>query len=738
MTPPKDIPLVCAALLVLVAGVAGTLGAVAWIDKPFPGFLVLENRVVASAGLSRWPATEGGDIYQHQIVAVNGDPLASVQALWSRVREVPVGTPLVYRFERAGQRFERTIATRRFDLTDFGLLFGAYLLNGLVMGAAALGIRYLRGAHPLAKATVPLLLISSVWGLTAMDLYGPYRLFRLHALCETLLFPAFLAMALGFPQPARLSQRHPWTRWAPYALAAGLALVYQAGLYHPVTYVACHLAANVGIGVAVAVLIASQVGRFVRQESFEARQRIKVLALGTAAAMTPPLVLTLGSALTGGKASQNVIAFTAFLFPLAIGYAVIRHNLLEVDVLVRRSLGYAVLTVIVTALYTGLVAGLDIVFRGSPLLDSAWFDAGFAALCLTLLLPLRDRVQSTLDRVFFRTVYDFRHTIEKTSGRLAAVTDLQFISEELTVAVTEALHPESTGLYVRRRKNDPLEWIGGDGEEPAGADEWLPLADQAAGPFDLVAGVLVVPFRTEGTLVGALWLGRRQSGKAYGGEDRRLLQVLANQGAVAIQNALTLEQLRRLNRDLEAKVEERTLELREKNARLRELSSTDMVTGLRNRRFTMEILTREFHRCRRHGGGFALLMVDLDHFKRVNDTHGHLAGDQVLKQVSAVATGGLRASDVAGRYGGEELLFVLPEASEEDAATLAERLRILIESTPVPLEDGQLVELTVSIGVATFQRGHETPEQVIAAADAALYRAKDAGRNHVEIATASD
>jgi diguanylate cyclase (GGDEF)-like protein len=722
------------AALVLLTGVAGTLGAVGWIDEPFPGFLVLDNRVVASAGLSRWPVTEGGEIYQHEVISVDGAPLESAQAVWSYVRELPIGTPVVYRFERAGREFVRTVATRRFELTDFLLLFGAYLLNGLVMGAAGLGIWRLRGSHPLARATVPLLLISSVWGLTAMDLYGPYRMFRLHALCEALLFPAFLAMAQGFPVQSRLSERHPWTLWVPYALAGALALVYQVGLYHPPTYVACHLVANIGIGATVAVLIASQVGRFVRQASFESRQRIKVLALGTAAALTPPVALTLGTALTGGKAPLNVIAFTAFLFPLSLGYAVIRHNLLEVDVLVRRSLGYATLTLIVTGLYTGMVAGLEVIFRGSPMLESAWFDAGFAAMCVTLLLPLRDRVQSTLDRLFFRAAYDFRQTIETTSGRLAAVTNLHIISEDLRSAVEATLHPESTTLYLRRSKTDPLEWIGADGEGPAGTDEWISMADQASGPFDLAGGGLLVPFRTEANLVGALSLGRRQSGKPYGAEDRRLLQILANQGAVAIQNALTLEELRDLNADLEAKVAERTRELREKNEILRELSSTDTLTGLRNRRYTMEILDREFHRCRRHEGGFSLIIMDLDHFKLVNDTYGHLGGDEVLRQVAASILETLRVSDVAGRYGGEELMLVLPEPSEENAAVVAERLRILIESSPVSLEDGRVVEVTVSIGVAAYHPSYDNPENVIAAADAALYRAKDAGRNRVEIA----
>jgi hypothetical protein len=455
MTGARDSLLVCATLLVALTCGAATFGAADWIGKPFPGFLVLDNRVVASAGLARWPAIEGAEIYQQQIVAVNGTPLPSADDLWRQVRDLPVGSELLYRFEGDGKSFERTIATRHFDTTDFGLLFGAYLLNGLVMGAAALGIRFLRGRHPLAGATVPLLLISSLWGLSAMDLYGPYRLFRLHALCESMLFPAFLIMAMGFPQPFRSMQRRPWLHWLPYAVALPPALVYQFGLYDAPTYVASHRFANLAIGAAVGVLIVSQVLRFVRLPSFEARQRIKVLALGTAVALTPPLILTLGSALTGGKASQNAIAFSAFLYPLAICYAVIRHNLLDVDILLRRSLGYAVLTLAVTLIYTGSVTGLDAAVQGAGVTDSVWFDGVFAALCITMLLPLRDRIQSTVDRIFFRSAYDFRRTIEFASARMAAVTELQVISEELSAAVDATLQPQSIVIYTRPRKQDP-------------------------------------------------------------------------------------------------------------------------------------------------------------------------------------------------------------------------------------------------------------------------------------------
>ena len=178
-----------------------------------------------------------------------------------------------------------------------------------------------------------------------------------------------------------------------------------------------------------------------------------------------------------------------------------------------------------------------------------------------LLLPLRDRVQSGVDRVFFRTAYDFRKIVEEASTRLASVADLGVISSEIDRAVTEALHPEWMALYVRKEPDAPLLPVEGTGSPPTDVGAWVQKAAESEFPFEIEAGELAVPFRAEGRLVALLQLGRRLSGRFYGGDARRLLHTLANQGAVAIENALALEKLQELNRDLEDKVKERTREL---------------------------------------------------------------------------------------------------------------------------------------------------------------------------------
>jgi diguanylate cyclase (GGDEF)-like protein len=174
--------------------------------------------------------------------------------------------------------------------------------------------------------------------------------------------------------------------------------------------------------------------------------------------------------------------------------------------------------------------------------------------------------------------------------------------------------------------------------------------------------------------------------------------------------------------------------LRERNRELHELSITDSLTGLYNRKHLMEVLTKEVARAERYQRPLALLMIDVDHFKVYNDTCGHLAGDEVLRKVAAIFRGSIRESDCVGRYGGEEFLIILPETVADDAGRIAERIRSRLAEEDFPA-GSQTVKITVSGGVASFPGNGRSPESLLRSADAALYQAKNRGRNRVVSAT---
>jgi two-component system chemotaxis family response regulator WspR len=176
--------------------------------------------------------------------------------------------------------------------------------------------------------------------------------------------------------------------------------------------------------------------------------------------------------------------------------------------------------------------------------------------------------------------------------------------------------------------------------------------------------------------------------------------------------------------------------LTEANYRLEELATTDGLTGLANYRHFRQVLDQELRRADRMGYDLSLIMADVDHFKTYNDTHGHPAGDGVLKKVAEILGMRLRQTDLAARYGGEEFALVLVGAGEEEARKVAEDLRAQVQRHGFPGEASQPGGgLTISMGVACHRRGSgEASEGLLERADRALYQAKNSGRNQVAVA----
>jgi signal transduction histidine kinase len=508
-----------------------------------------------------------GALFQAELLTADGHTVADAREFARDIARRTAGEEVHYRVRRPdGVARDHAVRVRRFDQRDFLLLFGPYLLTGSCFLILSVLVRLLRRDDSLAAGIAGFSLVAGLYSLTAMDIYGPYRLFRLHALCEALMAPAGMHMALVFPRRAALLDRIrglPWTIWGIGAL---LALGAQAVLYVPRLYTATHQGAVAGMGLSMAALIGAQISAYLRSPSFEVRQRVRVVSLAACLAFAPILLLGTVSAMTGGRIQQNLMAFTAVLFPIALGYAALRHDLLEVDVLIRRSVSYALITAAIAALYAGLLGGFEALWADAFARDRELFALVLGIVCVGLLLPLRDWIQRAVDRVFFRTSYDYRRTLETTSRRLAAVADLVTIREVLHQCLGDALHPNELALLVERGgRFDPV------GPAPQRADPTRGL--DASGLAEFEDGALCVAFRTEERTVALLYLGARLSGKHYSGQDRSLLLTLANQGAIAVQNALALEALSELNRTLEQKVRDRTAELQATMDELRRAQS---------------------------------------------------------------------------------------------------------------------------------------------------------------------
>ena len=302
--------------------------------------------------------------------------------------------------------------------------------------------------------------------------------------------------------------------------------------------------------------------------------------------------------------------------------------------------------------------------------------------------------------------------------------------DELYQMVAEFLSrllPECAGsLYIYAHSRDVLEsakaWNGGQTTTAMHPDDCWGLRRGRTYTFGdneidfpcthlgttVPGSYCCIPILAHGETIGLLHLAfRAGGGNQSKDEQRRLAMVCAEQISLAIANAKLRDQLR-------------------------DQSIRDALTGMFNRRYMLETCRREFSRAARAGQNVSILSMDVDHFKKFNDNHGHDAGDTVLRAVSECLMANFRDEDVACRFGGEEFVVLLPGTTAEAAVRKAEDVRTKIESLVVRYVDANLPRITMSIGVAAFPQTGDNPQAVLKAADDALYRAKDAGRNRVE------
>jgi diguanylate cyclase (GGDEF)-like protein/PAS domain S-box-containing protein len=219
-----------------------------------------------------------------------------------------------------------------------------------------------------------------------------------------------------------------------------------------------------------------------------------------------------------------------------------------------------------------------------------------------------------------------------------------------------------------------------------------------------VRSYIGAPILIKGKVVGYINLDSSKE-KAFNRSQAERLQIFADQAAIAIDNARMFE-------------------------KMEQMAIIDMLTGLYNRRHFLELAEREYERYQRYDNPFSIIMMDLDHFKLVNDNYGHQAGDCVLQQLSSIFASSLRKMDIPGRMGGEEFIIMLPQTELKQAVYVAERIRAKIEANPFD-SDEHTLNVTASLGVATMTKEITSLQALISAADKLMYKAKEGGRNRV-------
>lgn len=558
-------------------------------------------------------------------------------------------------------------------------------------------------------------------------------------------FAAFIQLAAMIPRSNPIAQRHPALIPGNYAAGAVLALGAVAGSLGPllpkIRWQLSIPAFQVAIGVT--YLYAGVLGLVLlssaalHEPTATGRRQAFIVFFGLLP-WTLNLAgwLLLPAAIYPFSLFRTVEPLVILLVPVSFLLAIFGFRLFEVGSIVRTGLIYGFTTgVLAAVLYVSMARAGALAGRALGVRFGAWNSALLLVLTGAALGPLLRRVTQAVDVLFFPEKVALRRLQKSVIPVLAGSTGIDAAALQLVSWVREGLVLKNASLLIadESRRFYRVRALAGEFDEPkareavlTGGDleDWLAAAgprtrrterlfSDASGELGELRGMLAlleareaIPLRFSSELVGLLVLGPSPSHSEFDGDDLRRLEDVARQAAAMLENA-----------------------------RLFDLATRDPLTGLPRRQVFEERLAQELERSRRSFEPFAIGLADIDGFKRVNDSRGHLAGDQVLRALAAVLTQETRRSDMVARYGGEEFAFLFAHAAHEGMLHLAEALRRKIEGQEIDVEGGVPISITISLGIHVLRPEDVTgsAEDLVRYADRALYEAKRLGKNRVAV-----
>lgn len=390
-------------------------------------------------------------------------------------------------------------------------------------------------------------------------------------------------LMLVFPVE-RLRRHRSLAMVLPYCIALLLGTIYQVVLYQPAAYSLIHHLCEGWIGLTVLAFLGKMLWDYLTTDSYLIRQKIGVVFLGGLGGYAFPAAIFLYSSASGGEVPVNYVTFSGFLFPLSLGYAIVKHNLFEIDAMLKRGAYYLTLTAILTLVYIAFLTVLNLTLHSTELAQTQMFPLFFTLGVVFLLNPLRNHLQRAVDRVFFRLHYDPIKVQAAVSAALAVTLRLDDILHLIWRTINETVGGKQGSVLLlapdaRRyvssypRTRHP---IGVDADHPlvremqrgdilpwhdVKGDAWPPSLSPLGAQF-------LIPLMFKEELIGLIILGNKESGTFFSADDLNFLSTLAHQSALSIANALSYQALQNLNANLEQNVDERTRELAHANAEL--------------------------------------------------------------------------------------------------------------------------------------------------------------------------
>jgi diguanylate cyclase (GGDEF)-like protein/putative nucleotidyltransferase with HDIG domain len=418
-----------------------------------------------------------------------------------------------------------------------------------------------------------------------------------------------------------------------------------------------------------------------------------------------------------------------------ITMTILKYQLFDLRIVIRKGMVYFFITIFTLCFYFAIFAFVTSIIDkwvSVPVYGTVTISAIIMALIFT---PIKTWFERVVDRLFFGEAYVYRRIVLNFASTMGNILELNELSKKMLEPVARSVNSSRASLLIReddqfvdqfvyqqnknstvipvqiRADSSIITWLVRNNKSLN--CEYIDITPELKGVWEIDRNGLKVaeieflfPMVNKGNLVGVLALAKKEPAGYYSQDDINLIENLCLQASVVLGNTQLYDQAQRR-------------------------ANLDELTGLSNHRYFHERINEEIERCSRFGDIFSLLSIDVDQFKSYNDINGHLAGDKVLQQIATVIKDSVRKVDICFRYGGDEFAVLLPKATLIDSQRIGERVRSKMEEAMDILG----IPLTCSIGISCWPTDGTLREELIKAADAALYYAKYSGKNQICISS---
>ncbi len=690
------------------------------------------------------PAEQAGARSGDIILAIENEPVPDVAAL----------SELFERYHRPGQPLAVTVLREdrevRLEIVPGTTPDLAHLLAQLVLVAAYLGLAALALRHQGRDLRARLLMIFVTLVAIEMALPAGNMLGETGVLLIALTWMGITGIQIAvelhlvslIPERLRLLTRHRMIVPGFYLLGALISFGLMATLLfqwygHDTIYSDLLVNLQTGILLAWAIIVPAILAwQAWHANTPRGRNQAMLVLIGLL-----PWVIYIGVSslwsgwldITPGVATQ-IENFVLLFFPAAVFVAIFRFGLFDIEQIVRRGVVYGVVAALaLIVLYMLLTAALPWFTQTLGEEFGLWLVTGIAIVCGILFRPLRVAVERLVEHGLFPERRVLRKRLIEIAASLSQQSNMNDLLKRLAGQTRETLDLDwtavvtieqhgieqrsafSEGMDERRRQNltrllgpdSPIFLHLSRSKRPIGIRRLKRhLADHGLA-LERIGAEVLVPLYFQHRMVGILCLSSKRSGELFVREELELLDLFSHQVAASFENL-----------------------------RLFQDATYEELTGLLRREAVMRQLQAECGRAMRNAHPLSVFMIDIDHFKPINDVHGHLFGDLILQRVAEVMHDSVRAVDSIGRYGGEEFLLIAPDTDSDGARRLASKLRQTVYDLEFTAPDGDSqVRVTISIGFTTSSALQSDPEkmarELLSQADSAVYTAKHSGRNRI-------